>query len=113
MAEQPNEALVILDPAAGPAGADEVRQAARVTQSLSSRVLVVDAAGADLDRVRRNPGVLHVVSGPDEPGDIPGLDEQEALFVAAWALRQKGKGERPGEGLAWDAPGFTAPDPPR
>lgn len=111
MAEQPNEALVILDPDAGGA-ADAVRREARVTQSLSSRVLVVDAAGADLDRVRRNPGVMRVVAGPEPPGDIPGLDEQEALFVAAWALRQKGKGVRPGEGLDWDAPGFTPPGRP-
>jgi hypothetical protein len=108
----PDEALVILDPADDGGAAQAVRTHARVTQSISPRVLVVSTAGADLERIRMHPGVSRVVAGA-APGEIPGLDEQEALFVAAWASRQGGKTARGGDGVAWDAPGFLPPDPPR
>lgn len=106
------EALVILDAADDGGAAQAVRAHARVTQSVSPRVLVVSTAGADLERIRQHPGVWRVVAG-GAPGEIPGLDGQEALFVAAWASRQGGKAARAGDGLAWDAPGLTPPDPPR
>lgn len=108
----PSEALVILDPADDGGAAQAVRAHARVTQSISPRVLVVSTAGADLERIRLHPGVSRVVAGA-APGEIPGLDAQESLFVAAWASRQGGKAARGGDGLPWDTPGFTPPDPPR
>jgi hypothetical protein len=37
------------------------------------------------------------------------LDEQEALFVAAWTNGMTGpEKQRRGEGLPWDAPGFES-----
>jgi hypothetical protein len=40
------------------------------------------------------------------------LDERERQWAAAWNLRQSKKPPRPGEGLPWDAPGFSPPDRP-
>jgi hypothetical protein len=36
------------------------------------------------------------------------LRPNEKLFVEAWRKRMENK-DRPGEGLPWDAPGFTPP----
>lgn len=85
-----------------------------VQQVASPRVVVVEGAQNELAGLRAVPGVLAATAGELPPAVLEGLDESEALFVAAWLSRTKGgtSKQRPGEGLAWDAPGFVPPDPP-
>jgi hypothetical protein len=40
------------------------------------------------------------------------LDEGARLYVQAWREQPGEKPDRPGEGLAWDHPGFQPPDRP-
>jgi hypothetical protein len=86
----------------------------RVSQVASPRVVVVEGSPGALAGLRSIPGVTVVTGSDTPPGLTEGLDEGEALFVAAWLSRSK-EGppkQRPGEGLPWDAPGFLPPDPP-
>lgn len=114
-----DEFLVVLDPASATAAAEAplpaLRAAARVTQVMSDRVVLVQAEGPELvATLRAVPGVALVLTEPEaEPSvdDAVGLDEKERLFVAAWRARARPK-QRPGEGLDWDAPGFLPPDRP-
>jgi hypothetical protein len=86
----------------------------RVTQVAPPRLAVVEQEpGTHEAGLRDIPGVV-AVAGPEVPDDFrKGLSPEEALFVAAWERRmQEPQSEdRPGEGLPWDAPGFSPPDP--
>ena len=55
-----------------------------------------------------------VYAGVDPPPEVLAeLDPNERLFVEGWLTnRSTAKTDRPGEGLPWDAPGMTPPDPP-
>jgi hypothetical protein len=113
-----DEFLVVLDPVPAAAATEDplpaLRAAARVTQVLSRRLVLVQAGGAELvAAVRAVPGVALVQTDPaaELSVDATGLDEKERLFVAAWRARSRPK-QRPGEGLDWDAPGFLPPDRP-
>ena len=103
MAESPDR-LIILEPGrVPPAGA-------RISQRVSSRVLVLPADAAAW--LTAADGVLAVLA----PGDpFPhaaraGLSRAELIFVEAY-LRKSQPKTRAGEGLAWDAEGFVPPDP--
>ena len=53
--------------------------------------------------------------GTETLGDqsaLDDLDEGARLFVAGWRSRGIEKPDRLGEALAWDHPGFQAPDRP-
>jgi len=80
----------------------------KVTQSISKRVFLVRGQP---DPGWSAPEGVHAFSTADIPDDIlSSLDQQEAMFVAAWRLRlQAPAKQRPGEGLNWDAPGFKPP----
>lgn len=84
----------------------------RVTQKVSARVVIVQAAAKE--ELLGLEGVRAVL----EPGEtvaeeIRGeLTPSEALFVDAYAQRARPK-VRPGDGLSWDAEGFLPPDPPK
>ncbi len=108
MTEGDVEVLVILEPASARAS-EALNERTQVTQWLPPRLAVVRLESARLDELRAYPGVRDVLTGAEEPpGD---LTERELLFVEAWMLSQRPK-RRPGERLAWDAPGFLPPDPP-
>lgn len=84
----------------------------RVTQQVSGRVVIVQAAAKE--ELRALEGVRAVL----EPGEVLAdeirgeLTPSEALFVDAYAQRGRPK-VRPGDGLSWDAEGFLPPDPPK
>ena len=86
----------------------------KVRQVASPRVFTVEADQSELAKLRAVSGVTVVTSGDAPPGIMEKLDEGEALFVAAWLSRRKegSSKQRLGEGLSWDAPGFTPPDAP-
>jgi hypothetical protein len=87
---------------------DSVRDRYRVTQIISKRVFLVRGQP---DPGWSAPEGVHAFSTADIPDEIlSSLDQQDAMFVAAWQLRLRGPGkQRPGEGLDWDAPGFKPP----
>jgi len=85
-----------------------------VRQVASSCVFVVEGGQSELAKLRAISGVTIIAGGDAPPGVLEKLDEGEKLFVAAWSSRSKeaGSKQRRGEGLSWDAPGFTPPDAP-
>ena len=107
------EVLVILDPLTAAKAQERLRSSHRVTQVGSPRVVVVAVSPEETPPSPSTPGVVAVSSGAPPPDVIEDLDEQETLFVTAWASRMTGpQKQRRGEGLPWDAPGFEPPDSP-
>jgi hypothetical protein len=88
-----------------------------VWHSLPPAVFVVAVGGAAAtQRLRRIPGVRAVLDPNDHRSvsdDVPDLQTDEALFVEAWLANARRKPKiRPGDTLAWDAPGRLPPDIP-
>jgi hypothetical protein len=107
------ELLVILDLRTAAEAQERLRSSHRVTQVGSPRVLVVAVSPGETSPTSSTPGVVAVSSGALPPSVVEELDEQEALFVTAWARRMTGpEKQRRGEGLPWDTPGFEPPDSP-
>jgi hypothetical protein len=58
------------------------------------------------------PGVAQVMTGREDVGTLPALSDAESLFASAWLARMgPEKKRRIGEGLDWDHPPMTPPDP--
>jgi hypothetical protein len=90
---------------------DDLAPGGRVVQQLPPRLAVVEAGATALAELRGHPAVL-AIGDPDlPPAVVAGLTETERLFVDAWVVGRRAKSRR-GDGLSWDAPGFTPPDPP-
>jgi hypothetical protein len=115
VASEPTELLVVLDEDAAEDALKRVRDAFRVTQVASPRLAIVESPRSEGEAsLRAIPGVV-AVAGTDVPAElISRLSPEEELFVAAWSLRmaEGPRKERRGEGLPWDAPGFSPPDAP-
>ncbi len=110
----PPELLVVLADESGDA-LERVSRTHRVTHVGSARLVVVEQSGAASDEALESvPGVAAVASGELPSEVVERLEPDERLFVSAWLRRttEDGRKERAGEGLPWDAPGFTPPDPP-
>ena len=113
------EVLLVLNTVAGPADRlpDVLRaigQQYRVVSTAPPRLAVVEAEEGQVPALRQAPGVRMVVEGDIPPDLLAELTASERLFAQAWRMQAtQAKGERRGEGLPWDAPGFTPPDPPR
>ena len=105
----PPEFLVLL--VDGDDGLERLRRSLEVTQVASPRLAVVVAAEGALEAID---GVAEIAGAGESLQDEIALTDAERLFADAWALRTGDApgGERPGDGLPWDAPGFTPPDPP-
>jgi hypothetical protein len=109
----PAELLVRVDHDEAANALARLREKFSVTQVAPPRLAVVERPPDTLEpELRDTPGVV-AVAGPEVPDDFKqGLSPEEALFVAAWERRmQEPKSDRPGDGLPWDAPGFSPPDP--
>lgn len=113
MSDRSAEFLVLLDD--GAEGLGRLRRSHRVTQTASSRLAVVEGPpGTGPEALRAIEGVAAVASSGDSlPAPSP-LTPEETLFADAWSMRTGAGsgGDRPGEGLSWDAPGFSPPDRP-
>ncbi len=107
------EFLVVLHREAGPEALAALSGQFRVTQVVSPRVVVVKTGPGEPPPPGSLPGVVTVTDAELDPEVSETLDENEALFAAAWTSRMTGPPkQRRGEGLSWDAPGFLPPDPP-
>ena len=105
--EARQEVLVVVADADGYQEAiDAWRRSATVTQLLPPRLALVVPAG-DPPQV---PGTRWYIDAV--PADVLlSLAPYERIFIAAWRDRRAAK-TRTGDGLAWDAEGFAAPDRP-
>lgn len=68
------------------------------------------ARRARLAMARASDGSIHILG---DEAVVNELDDAARLFIRAWRERPAEKSDRPGEGLAWDHPGFQPPDQPR
>lgn len=109
------EDLLILDKRQAPLlHAAVLSGALRIVQQASARVVLVDAAAADLVKISQQAGVhsglAHVAAENSQALTVLDLTASERLFVKAWLLRQTASDkDRTGDGLDWDAPGFSPP----
>lgn len=105
--------LVLLHEASASQEAARLQGTYRVIALLRPRVLVLQLDDEALAEIGRDSNLAGVYVR-DVPADvIDRLRPDERLFVEAWIQQQaSGNKQRPGEGLSWDAPGFTPPDPP-
>jgi hypothetical protein len=112
MAASSGELLIVLADGVPEDVVEGWRERYRVLHVFSPRLLIV-ARGEDDPSAALNSeaDVLAVLEpGILPPADLMGrLNPGETLFVTAWLERDKPKTRR-GEGLAWDAPGYSPPD---
>lgn len=109
MSDAPRELLVVVEPADFDAALQRLRAVAVVTQVVPSRLVLIVDDPAAADRASQVPGVVSVHRG--SPPDLADLSSVQRSFLAAWGSRALPKA-RPGDGEAWDAPGFLPPDDP-
>jgi hypothetical protein len=107
------EALVILDASIAAEDREAVLRAVPVTQSIAGRVFLTAANDATLARLPSMAGVALVLTGAEPAPSLPPLDEAASLFVGAWLSSRGQVKQRRGEGLDWDTPPMTPPDPKR
>jgi hypothetical protein len=106
-----SEILVILSPHVTAADREGVVRLAPPTQSISERVFIAQAGDVVAAQLRALPGVHQVFTGGEGAGTLPPLSDSEALFAQAWMSSKAQKKQRLGEGLDWDTPPMTPPDP--
>jgi hypothetical protein len=101
------ELLVVL---ARPAPEWEPPRGVRPVHRGHGHVAVVAVEGSSEYALASDPAV--VWAGTEPPASVrDSLAADDLLAVEAWLVRARPKA-RPGEGLSWDAPGRTPPDPP-
>lgn len=109
--DQPaHDVLVVLDPVLAEDAVAALGGMATVTHRLPPRLARV---GGELSTARALaiPGVVSVHHQP--PVAVPGQATlAERAFISAWQTA-RGPRTRPGEGLNWDAAGFSPPDQPQ
>lgn len=106
------EALVLMEPTGHEEVLARLAQRVTVTQSLLPRLAVIAGERADFAALREVPGVADVFEEELPERTREQLAADERLFADAWVARRRPKEPRIGDKLAWDAPGFTPPDPP-
>lgn len=105
--------LVLLHEASAAREAARLQGAYRVITLLRPRVLELQLDDDALAEIGRDPNLAGVYIREVPADVIDRLRPDERLFVEAWVQQQaSGNKVRPGEGLSWDAPGFTPPDAP-
>jgi hypothetical protein len=101
------ELLLILDAASAGDLLGHLGEAVRVMHRMP-HVVVLRGSDEALAQVAARPGVTRAVERGTTPPVLSELSEGERLFVRGWLAGSTSK-EHPGEGLAWDAPGYTPP----
>lgn len=80
--------------------------AARIAQLLPPRMAIVEGEPAVAETLRGDDRLTLPDDGPVDSAHT--LTESEEMFIGAW-LARKDENARKGEGLAWDAPGYSPP----
>jgi hypothetical protein len=101
-----SEVLIELQP--GAAVEDVTPPQAQILQRLPPRLAIVAADEEGVRAMEHSPGVTAVFAEDVPPEVLDQFDPVARAFAAGWNERRRPK-ERPGEGLAWDTPGFEAP----
>lgn len=114
VASDREELLVVMSEGSADGAGPQLLDGYPIIHAVSRRVFVVETpADASSTDIAALPGVAAVSEGGVDSEILEGLDETEALFVAAWSRRRgESKKQRRGEGLDWDAAGFEPPDLP-
>lgn len=114
MVSDREELLVVMSEGAADDAGPQLLGGFPIVHAVSPRVFVIESsADGSSAAVEALPGVAAVSEGGVASEILEGLDETEALFVAAWSRRRgESKKQRRGEGLDWDAVGFEPPDLP-
>lgn len=103
------EVLVIIEPTTHADVWHRASAELEVRHSVSPHVHVVTGPAHALTALANAAGLHVLTTDTAQATAPPGLDPAETMFVDAWLSRRNPK-VRHGEGLAWDAPGFTPPD---
>lgn len=103
------EWLVVLEPGASSTAVPRLREVAQVLHLGGPRLAVV--AAPDPGTVRAVEGVREVLGSVPEDL-LSSFTEEERLLALAFVRRRAAPAPRPGDGLAWDAPGHRPPDGP-
>lgn len=103
------ESLIVVNTSEG---LQEVSRQWTLVQTHPPRLAIVRAGAEEL---RTGAAGTVAVLNPSSVDEVEAalqspLSESERLFVEAWLLRRRPKENRKGDGLPWDAPGFTPPD---
>lgn len=110
------EMLVLLEDRTAGDTLDRLRGRSAWHTVASPRLVIVEGETDDAREAapRLVPGVVSVAASEAGSELKEGLNAEEELFVDAWLRRraQSAHKERPGEGMPWDAAGFSLPDPP-
>jgi hypothetical protein len=101
--------LVVLDRGSSQAAVDALRAVGQVLSVTPPRLAVVEAS--DPAPLRAVSGVVAVRDSVDE-SLLGMLTFEEGVAARAFAYPRSSADARPGDGLAWDAPGFEPPDDP-
>ena len=104
------EALVVLDESATPQLRADIERDLVLLQSVSPRMFVVSAAPQDLAQLAQRAEVIAATAAELPAAIVATLNAPERQWAAGWNLRRTEKKARRGDGLAWDAPGFSPPD---
>lgn len=105
-----HDVLVVLDPVLAEDAVAALGGMVTVTHRLPPRLARVGGE-VSTDRALAIPGVVSVHHHP--PVAVPGeATLAERAFISAWQTTQE-PGTRLGEGLDWDAAGFSPPDQPQ
>ncbi len=106
------EVLLLLgDTIAAQEFSDRASEDYRIISVFPPRMAVAEVA--DLEKLRRDPGVRLIMEDAVSEEILDELTEGEKLFLNGWLLKQAApEKNRAGDRLPWDASGFTPPDPP-
>jgi hypothetical protein len=105
-----DEVLVILSDHEVARVRSQIEQETRVLHSVSPRVFVVEMTAPAMDYLAQMEDEVASTISDVSPAVLDTLNDQERQWVSAWNLRRLKKPRRLGEGLPWDAPGFSPPD---
>jgi hypothetical protein len=103
------EWLIVLDEQSPQTAVAGLREVGEVLHVVPPRLVVVTAP--DAEALQAVPGVVAVLDSVPE-SLLRSLGPDEAIAARAFQRRKADREPRPGEGLAWDAPGYEPPDYP-
>jgi hypothetical protein len=106
------EVLAVITDAEGEEALAHLVDGLHISQRVSPRVALVAGSEDGIRKLAATPGI-DIFDRTLPAHVLEGLDETEALFAKGWRQRMAdGAKVRRGDRLAWDAPGYEAPDLP-